>query len=294
MHLTVLLNVIAMSLDAQPLIGGLTLINLEYVNASFVAAYLVELSVRLLGLGVKNYVKVKFNIYDALLAILGAVDVILASQLLWANEDALFKSSLNTVLTFTRILRVFKLQRYWMRFQIILETLSQTIIDVRWFSILIAIFVFMYTILGMDFFSQQAKFNAANQVDLLHGVSPVFHFDDIMNSFFTVFVIITNDPQFTIFQSFHRIDSSKALAFFLTLVILGQKILVNLFLAFLLKNFDEGTMNQRIMKIKEDENQIGRMDSRISLWDSTMACFKTRIDLIIARIMSYDAYQRYL
>lgn len=90
---------------------------------------------------------------------------------------------------------------------------------------------------------------------MLNGISPTIHFDDFLNSFFTVFVIMTNDGQFVIFQNFYRAaNSSLAIAFWLTLIVLGQKILVNLFLAFLLQNFKEGTMKERTTKIEEDEN----------------------------------------
>lgn len=295
MHITVLLNIVALSLDSYPLNLGLTLMILEYINVGFAGLYIAEFLIRLLGLGFKNYIKIKFNVLDAVFAGLCVFDVILASQFLWDDEEKLFKGTFITILKLTRIMRVFKLQRFWMRFQIILETLSQTIIDVRWFSILIAIFIYMYTILGMDFFSHRAKFNSSNQVDLQNGSSPMIHFDDLLNSFFTVFVIMTNDGQFVIFQNFYRAaNSSYAIAFWLTLIVLGQKILVNLFLAFLLQNFKEDTMKERTTKIEEDERQIGRMDSKISLWDQSLACFKTRIDIIIVRIMSYDTYQKHI
>jgi Ion transport protein len=201
--------------------------------------------------------------------ILSFVDIALSATLIWGKDASEINRYLPvcSLIRFIRVIRVLKLARYWIRFELILETLAQTAIDVRWFSILLAIFLYIYTILGMDYFSHQAKFNAQNQLDHELGVSPMFHFDDFINSLFTVYVILTNDGQSIIYYNFYRaVGAAKSTVYWVAMVIFGQKIIVNLFLAFLLENFDENAMNERILKIQEDDNQIGRMDSKINIW----------------------------
>jgi hypothetical protein len=76
-----------------------------------------------------------------------------------------------------------------------------------------------------------------------NGVSPKYNFDTFLNSFTTVFIILTNDGVSAIFQDFYRAcGPGTSLIFFILLSIIGQKILLNLFIAILLENFDEGVL----------------------------------------------------
>ena len=91
-------------------------------------------------------------------------------------------------------MRVFKLPRYWKRFELLLETLGRTLIGIRAFSVILILFTYIYTIMGHDLFAEKAKFNpSSGDVDALAGESPTFNFDTVFNSFYTVFIVITND-----------------------------------------------------------------------------------------------------
>jgi hypothetical protein len=75
--------------------------------------------------------------------------------------------------------------------------------------------------------------------------TPDSNFDTFLNAFITVFIVIANDGWTTIYFDYARVvGRDKASAFFILLVILGQWILFNLFLAILLKEFDDKSMQQ--------------------------------------------------
>lgn len=103
-------------------------------------------------------------------------------------------SILITVVKAFRIIRIFKLARFWKRFSILLDTLKLTAMRTVSFALLLFFLVFAFTLLGQEFFSKRAKFNAlTNELDFEKGVVPVFNFDNFTNALVSVFMILVND-----------------------------------------------------------------------------------------------------
>lgn len=105
----------------------------------------------------------------------------------------------------------------------------------------------MFSLLGLELFAQRAKFNL--KLDLVdpNGQSPMFNFDTFLNSFTTVFIVLTNDGMAKIYYDHYRtVGPISSTFFFILLVIIGQKILLNLFLAILLENFDESALKHKM------------------------------------------------
>lgn len=72
-----------------------------------------------------------------------------------------------TALRGFRLLRIFKLARSWKRFELLLETMSNTLKDVASFSIVLFLYIFIFTLLGMELFAYRAKLDPeTNYVDL--------------------------------------------------------------------------------------------------------------------------------
>lgn len=90
------------------------------------------------------------------------------------------------------MLRVFKLARSWRKLRFLLITIMRTIKDVASFAILLSLFMFIYTLLGLELFGYKAKFDMNGNVDM-NGTSLMYNFDTFLNSFTTVFIVLTND-----------------------------------------------------------------------------------------------------
>lgn len=156
--------------------------------------YTFEWLVRISSIGFNIYCKgSRFNALDTAIVFLGGLDIVLASIFVWNKYDMLVNSILITCLRSVRLMRIFKLSRYWMRFELLLSTMGQTLVDIRSFLMLMGLFIFLYTLMGLEFFQEKAKFDSKYNVDLLSGSSPMFHFDNFLNSIFTVFIVLTND-----------------------------------------------------------------------------------------------------
>ena len=150
----------------------------------------------------------------------------------------------------------------------------RTLKDISTFSVLLFIFIFIYTLLGLEVFAFQAKFNSNDQLDLKNGEAPEINFDGFIQSFSTVFIVLTNDSWSTIFFDYYRAcGAAISVFFFVTLILFGQKILLNLYLAILLENFDEASLNEEIKdKIKKKRAQKNQPNVFRRGWNRVKSC----------------------
>lgn len=148
----------------------------------------------------------------------------------------------------TRIIRLFKLAKYWKGFKVLLETLWMTMANTSSFTSLILVVFFCYTLLGQVLFMQKAKFDPrTGLVDFEKGSSPLLHFDDFINSFMSLFSILINDGQSAIYYNYFRAGSRLASTlYWVSFVVMTSKILQNIFIAIILQKFSELTIKNEI------------------------------------------------
>lgn len=88
-----------------------------------------------------------------------------------------------TALRAFRLIRVFKLAKSWKKFQNLLSTIGRTLKDISTFSILLFLFMFIYTLLGMEIFAFKARVLADDiTIDFVNGASPKANFDDFISA----------------------------------------------------------------------------------------------------------------
>ena len=74
--------------------------------------FFAEMIAKLIGMGLKNYIKDRFNIFDCVIVIIGLVDFALSLSI-----DIDSSGGAMSALRALRLLRVVKLARHWMAFQ---------------------------------------------------------------------------------------------------------------------------------------------------------------------------------
>jgi hypothetical protein len=116
--------------------------------------------IKLIGLGFKEYIRDTFNVFDCLLVILSVIDFVLSwiPEVNSSGSDALF------AFRGIRLLRVFKLARSWTSLRELLAKIVVTVKDVSTFSVLLLIFMFIFTLLGMEIFGNNIKFDKNNDI----------------------------------------------------------------------------------------------------------------------------------
>lgn len=103
-----------------------------------------------------------------------------------------------------RLLRVFKLAKSWKKLDNLIKTIWRTLIDVASFSVLLFLIIFTYTLIGLELFSNQAKFNENDELDMKNGMSPTNNFDSFVEAFTTIFIVLTNDSWAQMFYNYYR------------------------------------------------------------------------------------------
>ena len=102
--------------------------------------------------------------------------------------------------------------------------------------------MFIYILLGMQIFAQ-SKDSTYNGLK-----PPRNNFKNFLNGFILVFTVLTGENWDSTMFQFARSHGYIAILYFISLVIIGVMIFLNLFLAILLENFEEG-------KDEEDEGK---------------------------------------
>ena len=112
MFFSILLNLAFLMVDKYPIeIDKIK--NCEYLNIVFTVIAIFEVCTKIIAYGLKTYFKSSnFNIFDFLIMIFSLVDVLLI-RFVFFEDSFLINSSVITVLRALRIIRLFKLARFW-------------------------------------------------------------------------------------------------------------------------------------------------------------------------------------
>ena len=116
--------------------------------------FIVEMVTKLIGFGIKDYLTDAFNIFDGTVVMISVFEMILEAVLGGFKAGGAV-SSLRAV----RLLRVFKLARSWTSFRDLLAKMIDTAFDINYFALLMFIFMFIFTLLGMELFAYKVRFD---------------------------------------------------------------------------------------------------------------------------------------
>jgi Ion transport protein len=112
------------------------------------------------------------------------------------------------------------------------------------FSLLLLIFQIVFVIIGMQFFSGTVFLNADNQiVPPGQGIPPLNNFETLYNATTTVFAVMMNDNWHSIMFEYYKSKGVAAQAYFIITIIVLNTMMMNLFLALILENFENETRN---------------------------------------------------
>lgn len=125
---------------------------LDDMNTVFTYIFCFELAIKLLALGIKKYVKEKMNILDGGVVMLSIVELSMSG-----SGGAV--SAFRTVRIFRtfRVIRVTRLLRGLSSMKIIVSVITKSAKSFCYLAMLLFLFIFIYTLLGMQTFG--SKFN---------------------------------------------------------------------------------------------------------------------------------------
>lgn len=157
---------------------------ITYLNYFFTVLFNIEVFIKLVGLGLR-YFSDSYNIFDFIIALGSTVGLVLE------NVFVNYNSITNAMRTF-RIGRLFKLFRNHKSLDAIFEAFIITLPALINVGGLLLLFIFIYSVLGMNFFST-LKFNGPMTAHL--------HFKNVFDGAVSLFVISTGNNFYELFNA---------------------------------------------------------------------------------------------
>jgi hypothetical protein len=102
------------------------------------------------------------------------------------------------------------------------------------------------------------EFNEVN----FDGDPPSAHFDDLWWSFVTVFQILTGENWNEVLYNGMHVNGAVAVTYFLLLSVVGNYVILNLFLAILLEQFEKDDEEEALRKQAEETERIAMLDAK--------------------------------
>ena len=206
----------------------------QSLNIIFITIFLIEYFLIILGYGLKHFCSKWFFLVDFGIIIVSTMELIIKSK-----QNKTMPSTLS-IFRVLKIFRVIKLLQSWVQFHIIMESIKRTAYRMLDFFFLFIIILYMYTLLGYSLFHNSLKIGSSGEYSVKKK-SAEFNFDDFLQSLLSTFLIIIGDHWEDIFYKCYRSSYNNkisVLLYFFTLVLFGQIALMNIFLSYLIDNFE--------------------------------------------------------
>ncbi|XP_069693173.1 muscle calcium channel subunit alpha-1 isoform X6 [Periplaneta americana] len=217
----------------------------DWTNLFFVALFSMEMLLKMYSLGFQGYFVSLFNRFDCFVVIGSIGEIVLTHTEVMPPLGV-------SVLRCVRLLRVFKVTKYWRSLSNLVASLLNSIQSIASLLLLLFLFIVIFALLGMQVFGGKFDFN--NTTD-----KPRSNFDSFWQSLLTVFQILTgedwNAVMYVGIQAYGGVSSIGVLAcvYFIILFICGNYILLNVFLAIAVDNLADAESLTAIEKEAEEE-----------------------------------------
>ncbi|XP_047427543.1 voltage-dependent T-type calcium channel subunit alpha-1I isoform X3 [Mugil cephalus] len=226
--IAILINTISMGIEHHNQPDELTNV-LEICNIVFTSMFTLEMILKLTAFGFFEYLRNPYNIFDGIIVIISVCEII-------GQADG----GLSVLRTF-RLLRVIKLVRFMPALRRQLVVLMKTMDNVATFCMLLMLFIFIFSILGMHIFG--CKFSLKTEAG--DTVPDRKNFDSLLWAIVTVFQILTQEDWNMVLYNGMASTSPCAALYFVALMTFGNYVLFNLLVAILVEGFQaEGDANR--------------------------------------------------
>uniref|UniRef100_A0AAQ5ZWX9 Ion transport domain-containing protein n=1 Tax=Amphiprion ocellaris TaxID=80972 RepID=A0AAQ5ZWX9_AMPOC len=218
--IAILINTISMGIEHHNQPEELTNV-LEICNIVFTSMFTLEMILKLTAFGFFEYLRNPYNIFDGIIVIISVCEII-------GQADG----GLSVLRTF-RLLRVIKLVRFMPALRRQLVVLMKTMDNVATFCMLLMLFIFIFSILGMHIFG--CKFSLKTEAG--DTVPDRKNFDSLLWAIVTVFQILTQEDWNMVLYNGMASTSPFAALYFVALMTFGNYVLFNLLVAILVEGF---------------------------------------------------------
>ncbi|NWI76070.1 SCN2A protein, partial [Dryoscopus gambensis] len=260
----IVLNTLFMAMEHYPMTEEFENV-LSVGNLVFTGIFTAEMVLKLIALDPYEYFQQGWNIFDSFIVTLSLVELGLA------NVQGL------SVLRSFRLLRVFKLAKSWPTLNMLIKIIGNSVGALGNLTLVLAIIVFIFAVVGMQLFGK-------SYIECVCKISvdctlPRWHMNDFFHSFLIVFRILCGEWIETMWDCMEVAGQTMCLIVFMMVMVIGNLVVLNLFLALLLSSFsadnlsapdEDGEMNNL-------QIAIGRITRGIAFAKATLLALLRRL-----------------
>uniref|UniRef100_A0A4W6C482 EF-hand domain-containing protein n=1 Tax=Lates calcarifer TaxID=8187 RepID=A0A4W6C482_LATCA len=177
------------------------ILNTIFIMLSIKSLVTVEMLLRIMAMDPYGYFQVSWNVFDSIIVIISLL------ELAFADIEGL------SVLVSMRVLR---LARWWPTFHMLMKIIWASVRALRNLTLVLLIMVFTFTVVDCEL--------------------PRWHMNDLFHTFLLIFRILCGEWIETLWDCMEVSGQSVCLIFFMMVVVIGNLLVLNLFLALLLSS----------------------------------------------------------
>ncbi|XP_074972094.1 voltage-dependent L-type calcium channel subunit alpha-1S-like isoform X3 [Phalacrocorax aristotelis] len=221
-------------------------------NASWVllALFVAEMLLKMYALGLRQYFMSLFNRFDCFVVCAGILEAILVEL---GSLSPLGISVLRCI----RLLRIFKITRYWTSLSNLVASLLNSVRSIASLLLLLFLFIIVFALLGMQLFGGKFDFE---DMEVRRST-----FDNFPQALISVFQILTGEDWNSIMYDGIMAYGGPSFPgmlvciYFIILFVCGNYILLNVFLAIAVDNLAEAESLTLAQKAKAEERKRRKM-----------------------------------
>ncbi|XP_066542488.1 sodium channel, voltage-gated, type I-like, alpha isoform X2 [Hoplias malabaricus] len=256
----IVMNTIFMAMEHQPMDKAFSSM-LSVGNYVFTGIFTAEMIFKIIALHPYYYFQVGWNIFDSVIVSLSLMELGLASI-----------SGMSVLRSF-RLLRVFKLAKSWPTLNMLIKIIGNSMGALSNLTLVLAIIVFIFAVVGMQLFGKYYK-------DNVHKISsdnslPRWHMNDFFHSFLIVFRVLCGEWIETMWDCMEVSGQPLCLTVFLMVMVIGNLVVLNLFLALLLSSFsaDNLAATEEDSEMNNLQIAVGRIKRGFAFVKDCLRCF---------------------
>ncbi|KYO36616.1 hypothetical protein Y1Q_0024310 [Alligator mississippiensis] len=218
----------------------------DTANKVLLALFTAEMLLKMYSLGLQAYFVSLFNRFDCFIVCGGILETILV-------ETKIMPPLGISVLRCVRLLRIFKITRYWNSLSNLVASLLNSVRSIASLLLLLFLFIIIFSLLGMQLFG--GKFNF-DEMQTRRST-----FDNFPQSLLTVFQILTGEDWNSVMYDGIMAYGGPSFPgmlvciYFIILFICGNYILLNVFLAIAVDNLADAESLTSAQKEEEEEKE---------------------------------------
>uniref|UniRef100_A0A8B9D3P0 Sodium channel protein n=1 Tax=Anser cygnoides TaxID=8845 RepID=A0A8B9D3P0_ANSCY len=240
----IILNTLFMAMEHYPMTEAFNN-TLKIGNQVFTGIFAAEMVLKIIAMDPFYYFQVGWNIFDSFIVTLSLVELFLS------NVDGL------SVLRSFRLLRVFKLAKSWPTLNMLIKIIGNSVGALGNLTLVLAIIVFIFAVVGMQLFGKNYKECVCKiSTDC---ILPRWHMNDFFHSFLIVFRVLCGEWIETMWDCMQVAGQPMCLTVFMMVMVIGNLVVLNLFLALLLSSFSSDSLSPT-----EDDNEMNNLQIAVA------------------------------